>query len=52
VPTALQVGEASRENEFDELKPEMREVDEKLHRTVQEYFRNLSTYILWHIKIN
>ena len=42
MPTALQVDKDSRENEFDELKPGMCEVDEELSRkqdTVQEYLK-------------
>jgi len=41
VPTALQVDEDSRENEFDVLKPGICEVDEELSRKqdiLQEYF--------------
>jgi len=52
VPTALEIEKDSCEKEFDKLKPGMREVDKELHRTVQTYFRNLGTYILWHTKIN
>jgi len=53
---ALQVDKDYGENEFDELKPSMREVDEELDKnqdTVQEYFRNLGTYILfWQTEVN
>jgi len=44
----------SSENQF-ELKPGMCEVDEEHHRkqdTVQEYFRNSGTNILWKTEIN
>jgi len=53
--TALQVDEDSGENEIDELKPRMCEVDEELGRkqdTVQEYFRILGTYIPWQTEVN
>jgi len=55
VLTTLQVDKDSNENEFDDLKPRICEVDEELDRkqdTVQEYFRNLGAYILWQMKVN
>jgi len=50
VITTFQDDKDTGENEFDDLKPRMREVDEDLdikQDTVQEYFLKLGTYILW-----